>query len=74
MFKIVVPSKYHEYLNIFTHKDAKVVPPHHEYDHTIEIENNAQPPFSTIYPLSGAELKALFNYLEDMLTKGFIQA
>ena len=73
MLKIVDPAKYHEYLDIFTWKDAKAVPPHCEYDHTIEIEHNAQPPFRPIYPLSGIELQALCDYLEDMLGKGFIQ-
>ena len=58
MLKIIVLSEYQKYLDIFTHKDAKAVPPHHKYDHTIAIKNNTQPPFGPIYPLSGVELQA----------------
>ena len=72
MCKIVVPPKYYEYLDIFCCKDAKVVPPHHKYDHTIEIENNAQPPLGPIYPLLGVELQPLYDYLEDVFEKRFI--
>ena len=69
MLKVVVPEEYHEYINIFTWKDAKAVPPHREYDHTIKIENDGQPPYSPIYPLSGVKLKALWDYLEDIWGK-----
>ena len=74
MLKVVVPKEYHEYINIFTWKDAKAVPPHQEYDHTIEIKNDGQLPYGPIYPLSGVELKALRDHLKDMLGKGFIRA
>ena len=74
MLKVVVPEEYHKYIDIFTRKDAKAVPPHREYDHTTEIKNDGQPPYGPIYPLSGVELEALQDYLKDMLGKGFIRA
>ena len=50
------------------------MPPHHEFDHEIHIENDQTPPHSHIYPLSGTELDLLREFLNDMLSKGFIQS
>src|SRR6266481_7005180 len=44
------------------------------YDHTINLEDDQMPPYCNIYPLSGTELSVLHEFLDDMLSKGFIQA
>jgi hypothetical protein len=74
MFKKVVPEVYHDFFNIFSHAKAKTFPPHRSYDHTINIEDDGVPPHGPIYPLSNTELEALQEYLNDMLSKGFIQS
>src|SRR5882672_3851941 len=48
------------------------MPPHHEFDHKIYLENDQMPPHSHIYPLSGTGLSLLHKFLDDMLSKGFI--
>ena len=48
------------------------MPPHHQFDHKIHLENDQMPPHSHIYPLSGTELGLLHKFLDDMLGKGFI--
>jgi len=48
------------------------MPPHHEFDHEIHLENYQAPPHSHIYLLSGTELSLLCELLDDMLSKGFI--
>jgi len=48
------------------------MPPHHEFDHEIQLENDQTPPDSHIYPLSGTELSLLHEFLDNMLSKGFI--
>ena len=50
------------------------MPPHHEFDHKIHLENDQMPPPSHIYPLSGTELSLLGKFLDYMLSKGFIQS
>src|SRR5882724_10465443 len=50
------------------------MPPHHEFDHKIPPENDQTPPHSHIYPLSGTELGLLHEFLDDMLSKGFIHS
>src|SRR5882672_8670886 len=49
------------------------MPPHHEFDHKIHLENDQTPPHSHIYLLSGTELGLLREFLDDMLGKGFIR-
>ena len=49
-------------------------PPRHPYNHTIPLKEGKQPPFGPLYGMSQEELKALKEYIEDNMTKGFIQA
>jgi len=44
----LIPKEYHDLLDIFTEKEAKKLPPHHPYDHTIQLEPGPTPPFGTI--------------------------
>ena len=48
------------------------MPHHHKFDHEIHLENDQMPPPSHINLLSGTELSLLWEYLDDMLGKGFI--
>ena len=43
MFKAVVPEEYHDFFDIFSRANAKTLPPHCPYDHTIEIEIDGSP-------------------------------
>ncbi|KAG5727484.1 hypothetical protein E4T56_gene11986 [Termitomyces sp. T112] len=52
--------------------DAKELPPHHSYDHKIDLEEGTSPLFGKIYNMSEIELQALKKYLDNMLGKGFI--
>jgi hypothetical protein len=74
MSKKVVPEEYHDFFDIFSRAKAKTLPPHCPYDHTIHIENDGVLPHGPIYPLSNTKLEALRDYLDDMLSKGFIRS
>ena len=50
------------------------MPPHRPYDHTINLDNDQAPPHSHTYPLLGTELGILWEFLDNMLGKGFIHA
>ena len=69
----VIPAKYHPYLDVFSKTDADKLPPHRTYDHSIDLELDTQPPFGPLYTLSELELKALREWLDENLAKGFIQ-
>ena len=48
----VVPPEYHDFFDVFSREEVKLMPPHRPYDHTIDLENDQMPPHSHIYPLS----------------------
>ncbi|KAG5724272.1 hypothetical protein E4T56_gene15915 [Termitomyces sp. T112] len=68
----VVPLEYHEFTDMFSEGSAKELPPHHSYDHKIDLEEDALPLFGKIYNMSESKLWALKEYLNNMLGKGFI--
>src|SRR5437588_12919396 len=60
-------------MNKINKKKIKSLPQHSKYDHKIELQPDTTPPFGPIYPLSEKELKALREYLEEMLAAGKIR-
>ena len=69
----VVPKRYHAYLDVFSKRDANTLAPHRPFDHRIPLAEGAQPHFGPIYSLSAVEQKALKEYVEENLAKGFIR-
>jgi len=67
-----VPSKYHEFADVFSKTKAEVLPPHRPYDLKINLEEGAQPPVGPIYSLSASEQEALKKFIEENLNTGFI--
>ena len=70
----LVPPSLHDYLDIFSKESADELPHHAPYDHVITLQPGTSPPFGPIYSLSEVELKALKEYLQEHLNKGFIRA
>lgn len=69
-----LPREYYEFLDVFSKKEADKLPPHHAYDHKIQLKEGAEPPFGPLYDMSRGELLVLREYLEENLGKGFIRA
>jgi len=67
-----VPSKYHEFADVFSKTKTKTLPPHRPYDLKINLEEGAQPPVDPIYSLSASEQEALKEFIEENLNMGFI--
>jgi len=67
-----VPSKYHEFADVFSKTKAKVLPPHCPYNLKINLEEGAQPLVGPIYSLSASEQEALKEFIEENLNMGFI--
>jgi len=67
-----VPSKYHEFANIFSKTKTETLPPHYSYDLKINLEEGAQPLVSLIYSLSASKQEALKEFIEENLNMGFI--
>ncbi|MBW0510321.1 hypothetical protein O181_050036 [Austropuccinia psidii MF-1] len=54
----IVPSVYHQYLDVFSKVKAEKLPPHHAFDHHIELEGSLSP-VGVIYSLSNQESNRL---------------
>ena len=67
-----VPSKYHEFADVFSKTKAEVLAPHCPYDLKINLEEDAQPPVGPIYFLSASEQEALKEFIKENLNMGFI--
>jgi len=67
-----VPSKYHEFANVFSKTKAEVFPPRHPYNLKINLEEGAQPLVGPIYSLSASEQEALKEFIKENLNMGFI--
>ncbi|MBW0529270.1 hypothetical protein O181_068985 [Austropuccinia psidii MF-1] len=68
----VVPSDYHQYLDVFSKLKAEKLPPHHACDHHIELEGSL-PPVEVIYSLSNQESDTLRAYISENVEKVFIR-
>ena len=67
-------KEYHEFLNVFSKKDANQLSPHRLYDHKIPLKPNSTPSYQHMYEMSQAELQVVKQYIEENLSKGFIRA
>ena len=70
----ILPSRYFEFLDVFSKKDADTLPPHRAHDHAIHLKKGAQPPAFALYGMSRDEILELRRYLDENLSKGFIRA
>ena len=59
--------------DVFSRKNAEQLAPHRDIDLAIDLQPGTEPPYGPLYNLSPAELKALREWLEDALRKGFIR-
>ncbi|MBW0529614.1 hypothetical protein O181_069329 [Austropuccinia psidii MF-1] len=67
----VVPSVYHQYLDVFSKVKEEKLPPHRACDQHIELEGSL-PPAGVIYSLSNQYSDTLRAYISENLEKGFI--
>ncbi|MBW0584310.1 hypothetical protein O181_124025 [Austropuccinia psidii MF-1] len=68
----VVPSTYHQYLDLFFKVKAEKLPPHCACDHHIKLEWPL-PPVRVIYSLSKQESDTIRAYISENVEKGFIR-
>lgn len=57
-----LPSQYREYADVFSNGEAEILPPHHPYDLSIQVEEGTTPPFGPIYSMLETELTSLREY------------
>lgn len=69
-----IPSKYMPWADsVFSDTAVNELPPHRPFDCAIDIEEGKIPPFGPLYRLTQPEQKALAEYIDENLRKGFIR-
>ncbi|MBW0589401.1 hypothetical protein O181_129116 [Austropuccinia psidii MF-1] len=68
----VVPSAYHQYLDVFSKVKAERLSPHCACDHHIKVEGSL-PPAGVIYSLSNQESDTIRAYISEHVEKGLIR-
>ena len=68
-----VPEVYHDFVDVFSKANTSSLPPHHDFDPKIELEEGASPPPGRLYSLSPFELDALRKFIDENLSTGFIR-
>jgi hypothetical protein len=61
------PSEYEDYADVFSTKQAGLLPPYHNLEHHIELKDGKMPFFGLIYALAEKEQQKLRKYLETNL-------
>ena len=69
----LLPPKLRDFSNVFSPREVDKLPPYRPYDHEIKLVEGAIPPFGPLYPMSRDELRALKEWLEENLRKGFVR-
>ncbi|MBW0560052.1 hypothetical protein O181_099767 [Austropuccinia psidii MF-1] len=67
----VVPSVYHQYLDVFSKVNAEKPPLHFACDHHIELERSL-PPVGVTYSSSNQDSDRLRAYISENVEKGFM--
>ncbi|QRW23207.1 Retrotransposable element Tf2 protein [Rhizoctonia solani] len=68
-----LPKQYHEFAKVFGKEEFKVLPPHREYDISIDLVPDAKLSPGPIYGMTDAESKALKQHIDEELATGKIR-
>lgn len=68
-----IPREYQRYGALFSDELETGLPEHSRWDHEITLKPGTEPKFHKIYPLNEIQLKALREYLDENLRKGYIR-
>ncbi|KAF8698542.1 hypothetical protein RHS03_07547, partial [Rhizoctonia solani] len=68
-----LPTQYHKFAKVFGKEEFKVLPPHREYDISIDLIPNAKLTPGPIYGMTDAESKALKQHIDEELATGKIR-
>jgi hypothetical protein len=72
--KSILPQEFYDYLDVFSRQAADKLPPHRYADHHIVVEGDSKLGHAPLYNMSREELDLVKKYIEDNLSKGFIEA
>ena len=72
--KRLLPKEFHAYIDVFSKKEADTLPPHRDCDHHITLTGDLPSRHTPLYRMSDEERAACKRFIEENLSKGFIEA
>ena len=69
----LVPREYWDYLDVFSKLKSECMPLRKPWDHGIDLKEDFPPKKGRLIPLSVDEQKEVEAFLDDQLSKGYIQ-
>ena len=70
--KVKIPDKYLDFADVFSKEKALVLHEHTELNkHVIDLKDDKQPPYGSIYSLGLVEPETLKTYIKNHLKTGF---
>jgi hypothetical protein len=74
--KLIMSSKYHDFLNVFFKKKVNILSSHKKHDHRIKLERDHESnhEYASFYNLSEEELHLMKKYFKEHLNKDFIES
>jgi hypothetical protein len=71
--EVKLPDEFKKHVALFSDEEASKFPPSYEWDHKIELTENAPASFNCkVYPMSKKEQEAEDKFLDENLAKGYI--
>lgn len=70
----LLPEDLKEFVDVFVRSRSNKLPPHRSSDHHIDTPENVKLPKGKLYRMSHDELEVCRRYIEENLSKGFIEA
>ena len=69
---ILVPDFCSSFADVFSEQTYNILPPHHPFNHTIELKDSFIPKIAKVYPLNPAEKEACKAFINEHLKMGRI--
>src|SRR2546430_1023865 len=69
----ILKSLRYRFRDFFNARNVNRLASHKATDHAIELKPGMEPPYIRMYNISPAKLKALDDYINEALTKGWIR-
>ena len=68
----IVPKWCKDFADVFSEKTHDQLPPHHPYDHTIDLCPDFTPKIAKVYSLNPTEMETCKSFVEEHLKTGWI--
>jgi hypothetical protein len=72
--EVILPPEYQRFTSVFSEEELHRFPPTRAWDHAITLKNDAPEAINCkVYPMTSTEEKALDEFLDKQLAKGYIR-